>query len=92
MTYAVVVIRHFPRGRGRARDHEAPEIGQMSTAGAEVVNKTIAAKESAKRIGTSAGQITHGNDLYQGWANYGPPEHFVRPVNTCRNFHVFNLL
>ena len=30
--------------------------------------------------------------LDQGWANYGPKEHFVRPANTCRNFHIFNLI
>ena len=42
--------------------------------------------------------IMKTNQLDQDWANYSPlsacspPEHFVRPAHTCRNFHVFNLI
>ena len=28
--------------------------------------------------------------LQQEWANYALPEHFVRPTNTFRNFHMVN--
>ena len=50
----------------------------------------------AKQVGKHLWLFKSGNFLFsvkrsgclqvglgQGWANYGPPEHFVRSANTC---------